>query len=277
MITKNTINCSGRLVDLTTPKVMGIINTTPDSFFAASRKSHIDDILATAEKMLHEGATFLDIGGYSSRPGANIVSEEEELNRVLGPIKEISMTFPEAMVSVDTFRATVARKAVEAGAVIINDISAGNLDSQMLKTVADLKVPYIAMHMRGTPQTMKSLTNYEDMMKEMVFYFSKLIRHCNDLTIKDVIIDVGLGFAKDIGQSFSLLKYLDYFKYLGKPMLVGVSRKSMIYKTLGISAEEALNGTSVLNALAIKKGANILRVHDTKEAVQAVKLLEQLT
>ena len=273
---KTTINIAGEIMDLSSPKVMGIINVTPDSFFDGSRKQTEDEVLRTAEKMLTEGATFLDIGGYSSRPGAADISEEQELGRVLGPIEDILKAFPEAIISIDTFRAKVAEEAIHMGAKMVNDISGGHLDSGMLEAVARLQVPYIAMHMRGTPQTMKDITDYEDIFKDVAKYFSKVIFDCNELGIKDVIIDPGFGFAKQREQSFSLLKDLEQFKMLGKPILVGVSRKSMIYKTLGVSAEQALNGTSVLNTLALLKGANILRVHDVKEAREAIKLLDQL-
>jgi len=255
---------------------MGIINITPDSFFSGSRKNTSTDILKTAEKMLSEGATFLDIGGYSSRPGAVDISEQDELDRVLKPIEAIAKEFPQAIISIDTFRSGVAREAVANGARIINDISGGHLDPKMLGVVRELNVPYIAMHMRGTPQTMKEMTDYEDLLKEVTSYFSNVIHRCNDLGIKDVIIDPGFGFAKQASQSFQLLRDLKYLQQLERPMLVGVSRKSMIYKTLGTTPEEALNGTSVLNAIALLNGANILRVHDVKEAVEAIKLVEQL-
>jgi len=255
---------------------MGIINVTPDSFFSASRKQAHHEILKTGEKMLAEGATFLDVGGYSSRPGAHDISVEEELERVLVPIQLLKRRFPEAIISIDTYRSEVAEKAVDEGASMINDISGGHLDENMLSTVSKLRVPYIVMHMRGTPQTMKELTDYEDILTEVQKYFSKILKHCNELGLKDVIIDPGFGFAKKAAQSFHLLKHLDYFHWLQRPILVGVSRKSMIYRTLDLTADEALNGTTVLNTLALFKGASILRVHDIKEAVQAVKLLAQL-
>ena len=226
--------------------------------------------------MLSEGATFLDIGGYSSSPGADHISIEEELERVLKPIRLLKTEFPKAIISIDTFRSEVAAKAVEAGAGIVNDIAGGHLDKEMLPTIAKLKVPYIAMHMRGTPQTMKTRTDYEDILTEVSKYFSKILRHCNDLGIKDVIIDPGFGFAKKTMQSFHLLKNLEYLQWLDRPVLVGLSRKSMIYQTLDLTPEEALNGTTVLNTLALFKGAGILRVHDVRKAVQTIKLLEQL-
>ena len=255
---------------------MGIINVTPDSFFSGSRKQELDEILKVGEQMLAEGATFLDVGGYSSRPGAPDISIDEELERVLEPIKLLKASFPRAIISIDTFRSEVACRAVELGADIVNDISGGHLDSEMLKKIAELNVPYIAMHMRGTPQTMKGLTDYEDLQIEVSKYFSKVLRNCNELGIKDVIIDPGFGFAKKAEQSFQLLKNLEVLQWLERPMLVGVSRKSMIYRTLDLTADEALNGTTVLNTLALVKGAGILRVHDVKEAVQAIKLIERL-
>lgn len=255
---------------------MGIINVTPDSFFSGSRKQAHDEIVKAGEKMLSEGATFLDVGGYSSRPGAEDISVEEELARVLEPIRVLKKAFPGAIISIDSFRSEVAEKAIAEGATIINDISAGHLDERMLSTVAKLKVPYIAMHMRGTPQTMKELTDYEDILLEVLNYFSKVLNHCNELGIKDVIIDPGFGFAKESTQSFQLLKNLECFHSLERPLLVGVSRKSMIYRTLDLTSDEALNGTTVLNTLALFKGAGILRVHDVKEAVQTIKLLEKL-
>lgn len=227
--------------------------------------------------MLKEGATFLDIGGYSSRPGALDISPEEEVDRILEPITELSHQFPEAIISVDTFRSQVAVKAVEAGAHMVNDISAGNLDSEMLLTVGRLKVPYIAMHMRGTPQTMKQQTQYDDLLKEVVYYFSERIKAAKAAGIKDIIIDPGFGFAKTIQQNFYLLDNVDYLQHVGHLVLVGLSRKSMIYKTLNIPAEHALNGTTVLNTVALSKGASILRVHDVKEAVETIKLVKQLS
>lgn len=273
---KHTINCGGELIDLSSPKVMGIINVTPDSFYSDSRKKHLDEILITAEKMLEDGADFLDIGGYSSRPGAEDISIDEELERVLNPIKQVKVKFPKAIISIDTFRSEVARKAVEAGATIVNDISAGHLDAKMLEVVAELNVPYIAMHMKGTPQKMKEQSNYEDVIKEVMYYFSEVVDKCNHLGIKDVIIDPGFGFAKTAEQSFHLLNHLEHLKWLDRPILVGVSRKSMIYRTLDLTTEQALNGTTALNTLALFKGASILRVHDIKEAKEVVNLINQL-
>ncbi|GAB4246845.1 MAG: dihydropteroate synthase [Ekhidna sp.] len=272
---KHTINLRGEIIDLSKPKVMGIINLTPDSFYGGSRKSG-DDVLHTAEQMLEEGATFLDLGGYSSRPGAENVSEEEELRRVIAPITSIMKQFPDAVISIDTFRSKVAREAVDAGAGLVNDISAGHLDKDMFETVANLGVPYIAMHMRGTPQTMKTMVDYEDILREVIKYFSNTLADCNQMGIKDVIIDPGFGFAKTAEQSFHLLNHLEHFQWLERPVLVGVSRKSMIYRTLNLTAQEALNGTTALNTLALFKGAGILRVHDVKEAIETIKLVEQL-
>ncbi|MBI6117975.1 dihydropteroate synthase [Salegentibacter maritimus] len=271
-----TINCKGRLVDLNQPKIMGVINTTPNSFYAESRKTSEKDILKQVEKMLKDGADFIDVGGYSTPPGAPKVEETEELNRVLPAIENILKHFPETLISVDTFRANVARQSIEAGAAMINDISAGHLDDEMMKTVAKYQVPYIMMHMRGTPQTMKDLNQYEDLLQDILFYFSERIHAARALGINDLIIDPGFGFAKDIGQNFKLLSKMELFKNLELPLLAGLSRKSMIYKILKISAAEALNGTTFLNSIALSKGANILRVHDVKEAVECAKLFAEL-
>ncbi|MGB8704594.1 MAG: dihydropteroate synthase [Gillisia sp.] len=271
-----TINCKGTLLDLTSPKVMGIINCTPDSFYTGSRKNSSQEILQSAKKMLEEGATFIDIGGYSSRPGAEEISEDEELKRVLPAIEIILKNFPEALLSIDTFRSKVASESVKAGACIVNDISAGGLDKKIMQVIAEAGVPYIMMHMRGTPQTMKDLTEYEDLIQELIFYFSEKVEAARKLGINDLIIDPGFGFSKNIRQNFELLSKLQLFKILELPLLVGLSRKSTIYKTLDITAPEALNGTTVLNTLAIQKGASILRVHDVKEAVETIKLMQQL-
>ncbi|SDS06634.1 dihydropteroate synthase [Gramella sp. MAR_2010_147] len=270
------INCKGKLLDLSQPKVMGIINITPDSFYSGSRSNTEKEILFTAEKMLEEGATFLDLGAYSSRPGANDISVEEELSRMLPAIELILKEFPKALISIDTFRAKVAEKSIEAGAAIINDISAGKLDDQMLSIIAKHQVPYIMMHMKGTPQNMKDQNQYKDLASEVLFYFSERIRAARDLGIHDIIIDPGFGFAKNIAQNFELLSKLELFSNLELPLLIGVSRKSMIWKKLDISADDALNGTSILNTAALLKGANILRVHDVKEAVECIKLTREL-
>lgn len=255
---------------------MGIINVTPDSFYDGGKTMILRDVLAQADKMISEGATFLDIGGYSSRPGADEVSLDEELQRVIPAIENILNAFPKALISIDTFRSEVAKKAIEAGAAIVNDISAGNLDPQMMSTVAHLKVPYIMMHMRGNPATMQGLTNYSDVAQEIIYFFSEKIAEARSFGISDIIIDPGFGFAKTSAQNFELLGNLELFKSLEQPSLVGISRKSMIYKTLDQSAAEAINGTTALHAVALLKGASILRVHDVKEALECVKLLQQL-
>ena len=270
------INCKGKLIDLSQPKVMGIINITPDSFYSGSRSNTEKEILKTAERMLKEGANFLDLGAYSSRPGADDIPVEEELKRMLPAVEAILKEYPEALLSIDTFRARVAEESIKAGAAMINDISAGNLDKNMLKIIAKYQVPYIMMHMKGTPQNMKDLNQYDDLLHEVLFYFSERIKAARELGINDIIIDPGFGFAKNIEQNFELLSKLELFQNLELPLLVGVSRKSMIWKKLNISADEALNGTTVLNTAALLKGANILRVHDVKEAMESIKLTREL-
>ena len=235
-----TINCKGNLIDLSSPKVMGILNVTPNSFFDGGKHSDEKAILIQVEKMLSEGATFIDIGGYSSKPSADFVSEEEELQRLLPVVQNVGKEFPEAIISIDTFRSKVAKETVENGAAIINDISAGNLDDAMLETVSQLKVPYIMMHMKGTPQTMQSMAQYENIVKEMMFYFSERVAKARSLGINDLIIDPGFGFAKTLEQNFEVLSKLELFQMLELPILAGLSRKSMIYKTLETSAEFAL-------------------------------------
>ncbi|WP_412476525.1 dihydropteroate synthase [Flavobacterium sp. TBRC 19031] len=271
-----TINCRGTLIDLTLPKVMGILNITPNSFYDGGKYTNEKQCLAQVEKMLFEGATFIDIGAYSSKPSAEFVSETEEIARLVPAVQLILKHFPEALISVDTFRANVAKAALEAGASIVNDIAAGSLDEQMMQTVAEFQVPYIMMHMKGNPQTMQSLAQYDNVTKEVLFYFSEKIAQARSFGINDLIIDPGFGFAKTIGQNFELLSHLELFERLQLPILVGVSRKSMIYKTLGTTAELALNGTTVLNTIALQKGSNILRVHDVKEAIECVKLHQNL-
>ncbi len=270
-----TINCKGQLIDLNVPKIMGILNVTPDSFFDGGKYQNENQILARAEKLLSEGADFIDIGGYSSKPNAEFVSEAEELERIVPVVAQIVKAFPDAIISIDTFRSKVAKACVLEGAAMINDISAGSLDGQMMETIAKLQVPYIMMHMRGTPQTMKMLTDYNDVVKDMLFYFSEKIARARSLGINDLIIDPGFGFAKTLEQNYEVFRKLELFN-IGLPLLVGISRKSMIYKKLNCSIEDSLNGTNVLNALALVKGAKILRVHDVKEAVECVKL-HQLT
>ncbi|GAA3599623.1 dihydropteroate synthase [Flavivirga amylovorans] len=271
-----TINCKGKLIDLTSPKVMGILNITPDSFYDGGQHKNDSDILKHVELMLNEGATFIDVGAYSSRPHADHVSEADELKRILPIVRLVLKEFPEVLLSIDTFRSHVAKQCIEAGAALINDISAGKLDNNMLQTIADLRVPYIMMHMRGTPQTMQQQTDYDDIIKDILFYFSERIATARQLGIIDIIIDPGFGFAKTLKQNYELLNKLELFKMTEKPVLVGVSRKSMIYKTLNTSAKESLNGTSVLNTIALQKQASILRVHDVKEAMECIKLVESV-
>jgi dihydropteroate synthase len=271
-----TINCLGKLIDLTFPKVMGILNVTPNSFYDGGKHSDDESVLFKVEKMLSEGATFIDIGAHSSKPNAEFVSEEEEISRLIPVIQLVLKHFPDTLISVDTFRAKVAKAAIENGACIINDISAGSLDTAMMATVAKLHVPYIMMHMKGNPQTMQSMANYENITKEMLFYFSEKVAQARSLGICDLLIDPGFGFAKTKDQNFDVMNNLELFQMLELPVLVGVSRKSMIYKTLETSPDYALNGTTVLNTIALQKGANILRVHDVKEAIETIKLVSQL-
>jgi dihydropteroate synthase len=269
---KATLNARGKLIDLGTPKVMGIINLTPDSFFEGSRKPAIEDALQQAEKMLTDGAAFLDLGAYSSRPGADDISVQQETERLLPVVEAIARNFPDAVLSVDTFRASVAEAAIKAGAHIINDISGGQLDEAMFDTVARLQVPYILMHMKGNPKTMTQLAGYDDVFNEVLDYFKDKYQQLKQLGVTDVIVDPGFGFAKKPEHGYALLKRLTEFEVLQLPILIGVSRKKMIYNLLGNTAADALNGTTVLNTIALTKGANILRVHDVKEAVEAVKL-----
>lgn len=272
-----TLNCKGRLLVMTDPIVMGIINVTPDSFYSSSRIGSIDQALFLAEKMLAEGAVILDIGGQSTRPGSVQLSKEEELKRVIPAIEAISKTFPEAFISIDTFYFQVAKEAVAAGACMINDISSGTIDTEMIPNAGSLHVPYIAMHIKGTPATMQSLATYDDVTKAVLDFFIKKLDECKAAGITDVLIDPGFGFAKNIDHNFALLKNLSILKILGKPILAGLSRKSTVYKTLGVTNEEALNGTTVLNTIALQNGANILRVHDVKEAKEAITLLKKLS
>ncbi len=271
-----TINCKGHLVDLSSPKVMGIINITPDSFYDGGLYNSKKTILTQIEKMLNEGATFIDIGAYSSRPTAKHISEDEELKRILPIVDLILKAFPKSLLSIDTFRSSVAKQCIEAGVCMINDISAGQLVENMMATIADLNVPYVMMHLKGTPQTMHQHTDYDNLLKDILFYFSERITEARKLGITDLIIDPGFGFAKDLNQNYELLNKLELLKMIELPILVGLSRKSMIYKTLDASAKESLNGTTVLNTLALQKGANILRVHDVKEAIECIKLTNQL-
>jgi dihydropteroate synthase len=271
---KATLNAGGRLIDLNSPKVMGIINLTPDSFYEGSRKQSIDQALNQAEKMLAEGAAFLDLGAYSSRPGAEDISLQEETDRLLPVVEAIIKRFPDAILSIDTFRSQVAESAIKAGAQIINDISGGQLDENMFATVARLQVPYILMHMKGNPRTMNQQALYENVFAEVYDYFVDRYHQLKQLGAHDVIIDPGFGFAKKREQSYALMNRLQDFNMLQLPILAGVSRKTMIYGLLGITADEALNGTTALNTIALTKGANILRVHDVKEAVEAMKIWE---
>jgi len=254
---------------------MAILNLTPDSFYAGSRYE-ARDLLAKAEAMLQAGAAILDVGGYSTRPGADFVAEDEERRRVLPAIEQLQAHFPEAIISVDTFRANIAQEAVAAGAGIVNDVSGGTLDAKMFETVAALQVPYILMHLKGTPQNMAQMNQYENIFVEIIDFFQKKTYLLKNLGLKDIILDPGLGFAKDIRQNYLILKYLSYFKAIGYPLLLGLSRKSMIYKTLGKRPEEALNGSTALHAWALMQGASILRVHDVAEAQETLLLYEAL-
>jgi dihydropteroate synthase len=271
-----TINCRGRLLDLSTPKVMGVLNLTPDSFYDGDKFKTKKEALLQVEKNIRDGMDILDIGAYSSRPGADTISETEELNRQSSVLAQVTKEFPEVLISIDTFRSNVAKESLDQGAHIINDISAAKLDPGMLDVIAEYQVPYIMMHMRGTPQTMKELTKYDNLVKEVIFYFSERVAEARSKGISDLIIDPGFGFAKNITQNFELLHHLKALKNLDLPILTGVSRKSMIYKTLHIDAQEALNGTTALNMVALMNGSSILRVHDVLEARQCVTLYQKL-
>lgn len=271
------INVNGRLMDLEYPRVMGILNVTPDSFYADSRKQSEEDIIGRCQQILNEGGSIIDLGAYSSRPNADHISAEEEMNRLKKALKIINQHFPNAVLSVDTFRADVAKMCVEEyGVAIINDIAAGMMDEHMFTTVAELGVPYIMMHMQGTPQNMQKNPHYNNILKEVIFYFSEKVQRLRDLGAKDLILDPGFGFGKTVAHNYELMEGMDEFAIFDLPILVGVSRKSMIYKLLGGGPEDALNGTSVLDTVALMKGANILRVHDVKEAAEAVKIFATL-
>ena len=270
------ISCKGKLIDLTTPKIMGILNLTPDSFYDGGLYNNTDRALAQTEKMLLEGATFIDVGGASSKPGAVEVSADEELARVLPVIEKIHIKFPDTLISIDTYRSDVAQQAVAAGAAMVNDISGGNLDAKMLKTVGALGVPFVAMHMQGKPQNMQDKPSYDNILTDIRSFFAAKIDAAHKAGIHDIIIDPGFGFGKTLEHNYALLKHLSSIQMDGVPMLIGVSRKSMIYKLLQIEVGEAGNGTSVLNTVALQQGAQILRVHDVKEAHQAVQLIEKL-
>lgn len=275
--TQYTINVNGKLIDLGQPQVMGILNVTPDSFYSGSRKQSEEDIRNRVKQIVDEGGQMIDIGAYSSRPGADDVSTEEEMARLRKGMKIVNEMAPGMPVSVDTFRADVAKMCVEElGVGIINDISGGELDKNMFATVAKLGVPYILMHMKGTPQTMQQAPHYDDLMKEILLYFAEKIQQLRDLGQKDIILDPGYGFAKTIEHNYHLLHHQEMLKVFELPLLVGISRKSMIYRLLGTSPEESLNGTSVLNTIALQKGASILRVHDVKECVEVVKIVEMM-
>ncbi len=270
--TKKTLNLRGNLIDIETPIVMGILNITPDSFHAGSRVSSSKYLLSQAEKMLADGATILDVGGYSTRPNAANISVKEELSRVIPAIEQLAKVFPKANISIDTFRSAVAQAALDAGACMVNDISGGTLDKEMFETVAKNHAAYVLMHSRGTPQTMSKLTDYDNLLIDVLDFFVKQTALLRSLGVKDIVIDPGFGFAKTVEQNYEILKNLQYFQQLKLPLLAGISRKSMIYKSLNISPDEALNGTTVLHTMALMKGAQILRVHDVKEAMQAIKL-----
>ena len=271
------INVNGKLMDLSQPQVMGILNVTPDSFYAGSRGVAERDIIDRLRQMTDEGASIIDIGAYSSRPDADDVSTEEEMARLRHALNLVRQHQPDAVVSVDTFRADVARMCVEEyGVAMVNDISAGEMDDEMFPTIARLGVPYIAMHMKGTPQTMQINPQYEHFLKEIFYFFSEKVQKLRDLGVKDIIIDPGFGFGKTLEHNYELMNHLEEFHLFGLPLLVGISRKSMIYKLLGTTPEEALNGTTVLNTVALQKGAHILRVHDVREAMEAVRITEKM-
>ena len=269
------INCKGRLINFSTPKVMGILNVTPNSFFDGGKYNSTNKLEEQAHKMLDEGADIIDLGAYSTQPNAPFVSEEEELNRMIPAVQQLVAAFPNIILSIDTFRAEVAKQALENGAAIINDVSAGLLDDQMMQVVGAFKVPYIMMHMKGTPQNMQQFTDYEDVMHDMIYYFSERIAMAKSHGIVDVIVDPGFGFSKTLDQNYEVLQKLDLLQNLDVPVLSALSRKSMIYKFFQTTPQEALNGTSVLNTISLMKGANLLRVHDVKEAVECVKLFNK--
>ncbi|NCT08652.1 MAG: dihydropteroate synthase [Flavobacteriia bacterium] len=271
-----TINCKGNLIDVSSPKVMGILNITPDSFYDGGKYKNESDILFQTEKMLKEGASFIDVGAYSSRPGAADISEKEELKRILPVVNLLVKNFPEIILSVDTFRSEIAKETIQNGAAIINDISGGKMDENMFQTVAELQVPYILMHMLGTPQNMQQNPVYEDITTDIIRFFSEQIFKLHQLKVNDIIIDMGFGFGKTLQHNYEILSNLTLFKNLDAPILIGVSRKSMLYKPLDITANEALNATTVANTIALLNGANMLRVHDVKEAVEAIKIVNQL-
>ena len=270
----STINCKGTLIDLSTPKVMGILNSTPDSFFDGGKYKDENSILKQVHKMLDDGATFIDLGAYSSRPGAVHISEAEELQRLLPIVELLVHTFPNILISVDTFRSVVAKKAIEKGACLINDISGGNADAKMFETAVNLQVPYIAMHMQGTPQNMQENPTYKNIVLEIIKEFSEKSFKLKAMGLNDLIIDVGFGFGKTMAHNYELLANLELFQNLDCPILTGISRKSMLYKPLEITPKEALNATTIANTIALQKGSQIIRVHDVKEAMECIKILE---
>jgi dihydropteroate synthase len=273
---KRTVNCKGNLIDLSIPKVMGILNFTPDSFYSESRALEDKALLDKIELMVLEGATFIDIGAYSSRPGAAFVSQEEEKKRLLPSLELLIKEFPELLISVDTFRSAIASEAIDIGACMVNDISAGNLDQDMFALIAQKQVPYILMHMRGTPKTMSSLNNYDNLILDTITELQQKVNTLTNLGVNDLILDPGLGFSKDLKQNYEIVKHLKSFETLGHPILIGASRKSMIYKALSVLPEEALNGSTVIHTASLLNGASILRVHDVKAAVEAVKITNLL-
>lgn len=273
---KLTLNVRGILFDLSQPRIMGVLNLTPDSFYDGGKNNGLQEALKKTEQILSEGASMIDIGAYSSRPGAEHISEKMELDRLIPVLQAIVKEFPEALISIDTFRSAIARAAIGEGAGIINDISAGSLDSEMFQTIAELGVPYILMHMKGSPQNMSSQTDYEDIGSELIQYFAYRIQKLKNLGLNDFIVDPGFGFAKTLEQNYKVLGNLELLKTIGHPVLVALSRKSMIYKLLETDAEHALNGTTAANTIALIKGANILRVHDVKAAIEAVKIVNQI-
>jgi len=269
-----TINCNGQLIDLSRPRVMGIVNLTPDSFYDGNPQQNEDDVIQKVASMLAEGATFIDVGGYSSRPNAIHISEEEECNRVLPMIARLVQEFPEILISIDTFRSNIAKKAIEAGACMVNDISAGNLDQAMFQTVAHYQVPYIMMHMPGNPSTMQQLTStYTNIVTDIKAYFAEKSSALSLLKVNDVLLDVGFGFGKTIAQNYTLLHHLDLFADLDLPIVTGISRKSMLYKPIDSSAKEALNASTVGHTIALLNGSQILRVHDVREAMEAIEIV----
>ncbi len=274
---KKTLNLNGKIIDLSTPAIMGVLNLTPDSFYDGGRLAREDQILVRCEKFLNEGVDILDIGGYSTRPGAKDISPEEEWQRLVPALGIIHKNFPEIPISIDTFRANIARQSMEYGASMINDVSGGTLDPEMYDTISELQIPYVLMHMKGNPRTMQSCVQYDDAIREVLTELEKKLSNLTNRGVNDVILDVGFGFAKTVNQNYELLKRLDAFRIFDIPLLVGISRKSMIWKLLDITPENALNGTTALHMVALIKGASILRVHDVKEAKQVVDLNSSLT